>query len=115
MAAVTATLEAIENDRMLANVKTVEAHHGGDSRRLRQVQACAAVVFCWAWFREKAARFTRPSDRRISQAPQAIRRCCDYYRRYAERNEVDLFVETLLAVTHERQRKLLVGVSVSRF
>ncbi|HJY28897.1 MAG TPA: aminotransferase class III-fold pyridoxal phosphate-dependent enzyme, partial [Pyrinomonadaceae bacterium] len=40
MAAVTATLEAIENDRMLANVKCVEAHL---RQRLREVEQVVAV------------------------------------------------------------------------
>lgn len=40
MAAVTATLEAIENDRMLANVKAVEAHL---RQRLREVEQVVAV------------------------------------------------------------------------
>ena len=40
MAAVTATLEAIENDHMLANVKTVEAHL---RQRLREVEQVVAV------------------------------------------------------------------------
>jgi acetylornithine aminotransferase/acetylornithine/N-succinyldiaminopimelate aminotransferase len=40
MAAVTATLEAIENDSMLANVKTVEAHL---RQRLREVEQVVAV------------------------------------------------------------------------
>ena len=40
MAAVTATLEAIENDRMLANVKSVEAHL---RQRLREVEPVVAV------------------------------------------------------------------------
>ncbi len=40
MAAVTATLEAIESDRMLANVKTVEAHL---RRRLKEVEQVVAV------------------------------------------------------------------------
>jgi acetylornithine/N-succinyldiaminopimelate aminotransferase len=40
MAAVTATLEAIENDRMLANVKSVEAHL---RQRLREVEQVVAV------------------------------------------------------------------------
>jgi acetylornithine aminotransferase/acetylornithine/N-succinyldiaminopimelate aminotransferase len=40
MAAVTATLEAIENDRMLANVKSVEAYL---RRRLAEVEEVAAV------------------------------------------------------------------------
>jgi 4-aminobutyrate aminotransferase-like enzyme len=48
MAAVTATLEAIENDRMLANVKTVEAYL---RQRLREVEQVVAVHadsgFCW--------------------------------------------------------------------
>ena len=40
MAAVTATLEAIENDRMLENVKTVEAHL---RERIREVEQVVAV------------------------------------------------------------------------
>jgi acetylornithine/N-succinyldiaminopimelate aminotransferase len=40
MAAVTATLEAIQNDRMLANVKTVEAHL---RERLREIEEVVAV------------------------------------------------------------------------
>ena len=40
MAAVTATLEAIRNDRMLANVKTVEAHLRD---RLREIEPVVAV------------------------------------------------------------------------
>ena len=40
MAAVNATLEAIENDRMLANVKTVEAHL---RQRIREVEHVIAV------------------------------------------------------------------------
>ena len=40
MAAVTATLEAIENDRMLANVKAVEAHL---RQRVREVEQVVAV------------------------------------------------------------------------
>ena len=40
MAAVTATLEAIQNDRMLANVKTVEAHL---RERLREIEQVVAV------------------------------------------------------------------------
>ena len=40
MAAVTATLEAIRNDRMLANVKTVEAHL---RERLREIEPVVAV------------------------------------------------------------------------
>src|SRR5215213_2650029 len=41
MAAVTATLEAIENDRMLENVKTVEAHL---RERLREIEQIAGVL-----------------------------------------------------------------------
>ena len=40
MAAVTATLEAIQNDEMLANVKTVETHLRG---RLREIEPVVAV------------------------------------------------------------------------
>jgi acetylornithine/N-succinyldiaminopimelate aminotransferase len=56
MAAVTATLEAIENDRMLANVKTVEAYL---RKRLSEITEVAAVrgrgFLLGLEFRDKAA------------------------------------------------------------
>ena len=45
MAAVTATLEAIESDRMLANVRTVEAYLRERLREVEQVVKCARLGF----------------------------------------------------------------------
>src|SRR5690349_21605474 len=45
MAAVTATLEAIANDRMLSNVKTVEAHLRQRLREVEQVEAIHGLGF----------------------------------------------------------------------
>ena len=56
MAAVTATLEAIQNDRMLANVKTVEAHLRERLREIEQVVAVHGLGFLLGIeFNEKAA------------------------------------------------------------
>lgn len=56
MAAVTATLEAIQNDRMLANVKTVEAHLRERLREIEQVVAVRGLGFLLGIeFNEKAA------------------------------------------------------------
>lgn len=56
MAAVTATLEAIQNDRMLANVKTVEAHLRARLREIEQVVAVRGLGFLLGIeFAEKAA------------------------------------------------------------
>ena len=56
MAAVTATLEAIENDQMLANVKTVEAHLRERLREIEQVVAVRGLGFLLGIeFADKAA------------------------------------------------------------
>jgi acetylornithine/N-succinyldiaminopimelate aminotransferase len=56
MAAVTATLEAIQNDRMLANVKTVEAHLRERLREIEQVRAVRGLGFLLGVeFNDKAA------------------------------------------------------------
>lgn len=56
MAAVTATLEAIQNDRMLANVKTVEGHLRERLRESEQVVAVRGLGFLLGIeFSEKAA------------------------------------------------------------
>ena len=56
MAAVTATLEAIQNDRMLANVKTVEAHLREQLREIEQVVAVRGAGFLLGIeFSDKAA------------------------------------------------------------
>ena len=52
----TATLEAIQNDRMLANVKTVEAHLRERLREIEQVVAVHGLGFLLGIeFNEKAA------------------------------------------------------------
>jgi acetylornithine/N-succinyldiaminopimelate aminotransferase len=56
MAAVTATLEAIQNDGMLANVKTVEAHLRERLREIEQVVAVRGLGFLLGLeFADKAA------------------------------------------------------------
>ncbi|HEX3184074.1 MAG TPA: aspartate aminotransferase family protein [Pyrinomonadaceae bacterium] len=56
MAAVTATLEAIQNDRMLANVKAVEAHLRERLREIEEVVAVRGVGFLLGIeFSDKAA------------------------------------------------------------
>lgn len=56
MAAVTATLEAIQNDRMLANVRTVEAHLRERLREIEQVVAVRGLGFLLGIeFADKAA------------------------------------------------------------
>ena len=56
MAAVTATLEAIQNDEMLANVKTVEAHLRERLREIEQVVAVRGLGFLLGIeFADKAA------------------------------------------------------------
>jgi acetylornithine aminotransferase/acetylornithine/N-succinyldiaminopimelate aminotransferase len=104
MAAVNATLEAIENDGLLANVKTVEAHL---RQRLAEVPAIAGVrgrgFLLGLEFREKAATVHQALlDRRIitgtSSDPKVLRLLPPLC---LSTEEVDLFVETLLAVTAE--------------
>lgn len=56
MAAVTATLEAIQNDQMLANVKTVEAHLRERLREIEQIVAVRGLGFLLGIeFADKAA------------------------------------------------------------
>jgi acetylornithine aminotransferase/acetylornithine/N-succinyldiaminopimelate aminotransferase len=109
MAAVTATLEAIENDGMLRNVKTVEAYL---RRRLEGVPEIAAVrgrgFLLGLEFRAQqqnsaAAVHRALLDRKIitgtSSDPKVLRLLPPLCLSIAD---VDLFVETLLAVTVER-------------
>jgi acetylornithine aminotransferase/acetylornithine/N-succinyldiaminopimelate aminotransferase len=102
MAAVTATLEAIENDGMLANVKTVEAYL---RRRLEAVPQIAAVrgrgFLLGLEFHEKAAPVHAALlDRKIitgtSSDPKVLRLLPPLC---LSKNDVDLFVEALLAST----------------
>jgi acetylornithine aminotransferase/acetylornithine/N-succinyldiaminopimelate aminotransferase len=104
MAAVTATLEAIENDGMLANVKAVEAHL---RRRLEEVPQIAAVrgrgFLLGLEFEDAAAPVHRALlDRKIitgtSSDPKVLRLLPPLC---LTKNDVDLFVEALLAITAE--------------
>src|SRR5882762_9842481 len=98
MAAVTATLEAIENDGMLENVRTVEAHLRD---RLSEVPAVAAVrgrgFLLGLEFREKAAPIHKALlDQKIitgtSSDPNVLRLLPPLC---LNNSEVDLFVATL--------------------
>jgi acetylornithine/succinyldiaminopimelate/putrescine aminotransferase len=108
MAAVTATLEAIENDGMLANVKAVEAYL---RERLADVPQLAGVrgrgFLLGLEFRAKFQSSAAPVhkallDRRIitgtSSNPKVLRLLPPLCLR---KDDVDLFVEALLAVTAE--------------
>ena len=100
MAAVTATLEAIDNDDMLANVKTTEAYL---RQRLAEVPQVAAVhgrgFLLGIEFRTTAAPIHKALlDRKIitgtSSDPKVLRLLPPLCLR---REETDLFVEALLA------------------
>ncbi|HKB68440.1 MAG TPA: aspartate aminotransferase family protein [Pyrinomonadaceae bacterium] len=102
MAAVTATLEAIENDGLLANVKTTEAYL---RQRLAEVPGLAAVrgrgFLLGIEFRTPAAPVHEALlDRKIitgtSSDPKVLRLLPPLC---LSNNQVDLFVEALLAIT----------------
>ena len=104
MAAVTATLEAIENDGMLGNVKTTEAYL---RERLLEVPAVRAVhgrgFLLGLEFSDKAAPIHKALlDRKIitgtSSDPNVLRLLPPLC---LKTNEVDLFVEALKALTNE--------------
>ncbi|HLN97389.1 MAG TPA: aspartate aminotransferase family protein [Pyrinomonadaceae bacterium] len=104
MAAVTATLEAIEEDDMLANVRTVEAHL---RRRLEDVPQIAAVrgrgFLLGLEFREKAAPVHKALlDRRVitgtSSDPRVLRLLPPLCLAIAE---IDFFVTLLKAALSE--------------
>ena len=101
MAAVTATLEAIEQDGMLANVKTTEAYL---RRRLEEVPQVAAVrgrgFLLGLEFRDKAAPIHKALlERKIitgtSSEPKVLRLLPPLC---LQKDEVDVFVNTLKAV-----------------
>lgn len=105
MAAVTATLEAIENDGMLANVKAVEAYL---RERLAEVPQVALVrgrgFLLGLEFHEQAAPVHKALlDRRIitgtSSDPKVLRLLPPLC---LSNDEVDLFVEALRTITAER-------------
>ncbi len=101
MAAVTATLEAIENDRMLANVKTVEAHL---RQRLREVEQVVAVhgrgLLLGVEFNDKAqpihqALLERKIITSTSSNPKVLRLLPPLC---LQKEHVDLFVDALLCI-----------------
>lgn len=101
MAAVKATLEAIENDGMLANVREVESYL---RERLQEIPEVVAIrgqgLLLGLEFREKAAPVHQALlERKVitgtSSDPKVIRLLPPLC---LKREEVDLFVETLRAV-----------------
>ena len=98
MAAVTATLEAIENDGMLANVKAVEAHLRKSLASIPGVIEVAGKGFLLGLrFKEKSADIHRALlDRRIitgtSSDPNVLRLLPPLC---LQKNEVDFFVNAL--------------------
>jgi acetylornithine aminotransferase/acetylornithine/N-succinyldiaminopimelate aminotransferase len=101
MAAVTATLEAIENDRMLANVKTVEAHL---RQRLREVEQVVAVhgrgLLLGVEFNDKAqpihqALLERKVITGTSSNPKVLRLLPPLC---LQKEHVDMFVDALLCI-----------------
>ena len=101
MAAVTATLEAIENDRMLANVKAVEAHL---RQRLREVEQVVAVhgrgLLLGLEFNDKAqpihqALLERKVITGTSSNPKVLRLLPPLC---LQKEHVDLFVDALTCI-----------------
>ena len=101
MAAVTATLEAIENDRMLANVKAVEAHL---RQRLREVEQVVAVhgrgMLLGMEFNDKAqpihqALLERKVITGTSSNPKVLRLLPPLC---LQKEHVDMFVDALLCI-----------------
>lgn len=105
MAAVTATLEAIENDRMLANVKTVEAHLRQRLREIEQVVAVHGLGFLLGIeFNDKVAPIHQALlEQKIitgtSSNPKVLRLLPPLC---LQKEHVDLFVEKLILAADER-------------
>jgi len=103
MAAVTATLEAIDNDGMLENVRAVEAYLRDRLKGIPQVVSVRGRGFLLGLeFRDKAAPIHQALlDRNIitgtSSAPSVLRLLPPLC---LKREEVDLFVEALHALTN---------------
>jgi acetylornithine/N-succinyldiaminopimelate aminotransferase len=105
MAAVTATLEAIENDGMLANVREVEAHLRERLKEVEQVVAVRGRGFLLGLeFSDKAKPIHEALlERRIitgtSSDPKVLRLLPPLC---LQKVEVDLFVETLSGVVDQK-------------
>jgi acetylornithine/N-succinyldiaminopimelate aminotransferase len=104
MAAVTATLEAIENDRMLANVKAVEAYL---RRQLEEIEVVAGIhgrgFLLGIQFKDKAAPVHKALlDRKVitgtSSNPNVLRLLPPLC---LQEEHVDLFVEALVSATDD--------------
>jgi acetylornithine/succinyldiaminopimelate/putrescine aminotransferase len=104
MAAVTATLEAIENDRMLANVKTVEAHLRERLQEVEQVVAVHGLGFLLGIeFNDKSAPIHQALlEQKIitstSSNPKVLRLLPPLC---LQKEHVDLFVEKLILTADE--------------
>jgi acetylornithine/succinyldiaminopimelate/putrescine aminotransferase len=104
MAAVTATLEAIDQDSMLANVKAVESHLRERLNEIEQVVSVRGLGFLLGMeFADKAAPVHKALlDRRIitgtSSDPNVLRLLPPLC---LQNQEVDLFVETLREILSE--------------
>jgi acetylornithine/succinyldiaminopimelate/putrescine aminotransferase len=102
MAAVTATLEAIENDGMLENVKAVEAHLRERLAGVNEVVAVHGKGFLLGLqFRDKAAPIHKALlDKKIitgtSSDPDVLRLLPPLC---LQKDEVDLFVEALKEIS----------------
>jgi len=102
MAAVTATLEAIENDRMIQNVREVESYL---RERLREVEQVVSVrgrgLLIGLEFADKAkpiheALLKRKIITGTSSNPNVLRLLPPLC---LQREDVDLFIECLLKIT----------------
>src|SRR5215211_3182544 len=106
MAAVTATLEAIENDRMLPNVKTVEAHLRQRLREVEQVVAVHGLGFLLGIeFNHKATAVHQVLlEHKVitgtSSNPKVLRLLPPLC---LQKEHVDLFVEKLILAADERR------------
>ena len=101
MAAVTATLEVIENDGMLANVKAVEAHLRARMREVEQVIGLRGLGFLLGIeFADKAAPIHRALlDKKIITGTSSDANVLRLLPPLClKRDEVNLFVETLREV-----------------
>ena len=105
MAALTATLEAIENDRMLANVKEVEAHLRKRLADVEQVVAVHGLGFLLGIeFKDKAAPVHQALlDRRIITGTSSNANVLRLLPPLClQKEHVDLFVDALVSATNDR-------------
>jgi acetylornithine aminotransferase/acetylornithine/N-succinyldiaminopimelate aminotransferase len=104
MACVTATLEAIENDQMLQNVRSVESHLRDRLKEVEQIVAIHGQGFLLGLeFADKAARIHKALlDRKIITGTSSDARVLRLLPPLClKTEEVDLFIDSLLAVLTE--------------